>query len=235
MLIYLSFEAKSKMLNCIYCKTATFENGKGSEEHVILSALGGRKVSKNINCKDCNNRLGSEIDTSFNELSFISTILGVKTGRKKDAPVQKKIVTHEGENYDLLPGGKFRLSKINVKCNDEVGQESISITAPPNKEQALNKLNQVSRKWDKSIDDFAELKATHTKFYLPQSTKIISEMISKLVQNNLISDEEVMTEAKYNNFIDDISLELTKLICRISSTEVIDLKQPEFNDNNNEC
>ena len=156
------------MPKCIHCRTF-FEEDKGSKEHAILSALGGKKYSRNICCESCNNRLGSEIDKPFaTSLSFLSTILEITTGRNKDAPVHKKFVKHEGEYYDLYPGGKFKLSQANIKFEAEniENQESISITAS-NKEQTLKKLDQGLGKWQKSINDLPELTATHTKSYLP--------------------------------------------------------------------
>ncbi|MEM8673943.1 MAG: HNH endonuclease [Cyanobacteria bacterium P01_G01_bin.67] len=157
------------MLNCVYCKTAYFEKGKGLREHIILSSIGGRKVSRDIDCENCNNKLGLEIDEPFSKrLGFFSTMLGITTGRNKNAPIHKNFVKHEGENYDLLPGGKFRLSKTSVNFENKniPEQESVSITAP-NAEQALSKLDQALGKWNKSRNDLTELKATHTKSYIP--------------------------------------------------------------------
>lgn len=157
------------MLTCIYCKTATFESGKGSEEHVILSSLGGKKSSRNICCQTCNNRLGDEIDEELSvEFSFFSTMLGITTGRNKPSPTHKNAISHEGNNYDILHGGSLKLSGANVKIEDteDPKRKFISITAS-NEKQALNILEQVLGKFDKSIDALQEIDAKSVTSYLP--------------------------------------------------------------------
>ncbi|MEM9508446.1 MAG: hypothetical protein AAGA16_12310, partial [Cyanobacteria bacterium P01_E01_bin.35] len=65
-----------------------------------MSSIGGRKVSRDIDCENCNNKLGLEIDEPFSKrLGFFSTMLGITTGRNKNAPIHKNFVKHEGENY----------------------------------------------------------------------------------------------------------------------------------------
>lgn len=164
------------MLTCIYCKVATFESGKGSEEHVILSSLGGRKSSRNICCQACNNRLGDEIDEELSiELSFFSTMLGITTGRNKPSPTHKNAISHGENNYDILHGGSLKLSGAEVKIEDTEDPKSkfISITAS-NEQQALNLLEQVLGKFDKSTDDFQEIEAKSVTSYAPTLHRRIS-------------------------------------------------------------
>lgn len=47
--------------------------------------------------------------------------------------------------------------------------------------------------------------------------------MKKAVENNITGKDKIITEVMFNNFLEELSLELTKFICRISSTEVIDL------------
>ena len=164
------------MLTCIYCKVATFESGKGSEEHVILSSLGGRKSSKNICCQACNNRLGDEIDEELSiELSFFSTMLGITTGRNKPSPTHKNAISHDENNYDILHGGSLKLSGANVKIEDTEDPKTkyISITAS-NEQQTLKLLEQVLGKFDKSINDFQEIEAKSVTSYAPSVHRRIS-------------------------------------------------------------
>jgi hypothetical protein len=164
------------VLNCIYCEVETFAPGKGSEEHVILSSLGGKKGSRNICCQSCNNKYGDDIDEELSkELSFFSTMLDITTGRNKPAPTHDRILTHQGKDYDLSPGGNFRLSKADVKITDIEGANSqeVAITAG-NEEQAIKILNQVLRRYNKTIDDFSSLDAKSVRTYVPTIHQRIS-------------------------------------------------------------
>ena len=160
---------------CIYCKENSFDPGKGSEEHAILSSLGGRKASRNICCQECNNRLGDEIDKPFaKEYAFFSTMLDITTGRNKDAPTHREAVEHNGLAFDLKPGGMFKLSKAVVSLEEQTdGYSLISITAG-SEEQALPLIAQVLKRYEKSIDDFQSLEAKSVKSYLPTEHKRIS-------------------------------------------------------------
>lgn len=164
------------MLICIYCESEEFESGRGSEEHVILSSLGGKKGSKNICCQACNNKYGDEIDEELSkELSFFSTMLGITTGRNKPAPTHNRIVSHSGKDYDISSGGAFNLSKADVKISDrdDLNRQEISITAG-NAKQALNILNKVLSKFNKSIDDFQTIEAKSVRSYIPTVHQSIS-------------------------------------------------------------
>lgn len=163
------------MLQCIYCQKNSFDSGKGSEEHAILSSLGGRKASRNICCQNCNNRLGDEIDKPFaEEYAFFSTMLDIKTGRNKDAPTHKGAVEHDGLVFDLKPGGGFKLSKPAVLLEDRPdGTSSIEIAARSEK-QALSLIESVLKRYGKSIDDFPSLEATSVRSYLPTQHKRLS-------------------------------------------------------------
>ncbi|MCC8993290.1 MAG: HNH endonuclease [Candidatus Contendobacter sp.] len=160
---------------CIYCQENSFDPGKGSEEHAILSSLGGRKASRNICCQECNKKLGDEIDKPFaDEFAFFSTMLDITTGRNKDAPTHKEAVEHDGLAFDMKPGGVFKLSKASVALKDQPdGSSEISITAG-SQAQALALIEQVLKKYGKSIDDFQSLEAKSVKSYLPKMHKKIS-------------------------------------------------------------
>ncbi|MBZ2189142.1 HNH endonuclease [Alcanivorax sp. JB21] len=155
-------------LSCIYCSNESFEQGRGSEEHAILSSLGGRKTSKNVCCVGCNNRLGKEIDEDMSEsLSFFSTMLDITTGRRKRAPTQKLFGEHEGKKFDILAGGKIKFSKSNVDINEQDEGAEISISAN-SEEEALKILSEVLKKYGKSIDDFKDLEAKSVRSYIPR-------------------------------------------------------------------
>jgi hypothetical protein len=163
------------MLLCIYCEKNSFDVGKGSEEHAILSSLGGRKASRNVCCQSCNNRLGDEIDKPFaEEYAYFSTMLDITTGRNKGAPTHNGAVENAGLAFDLKPGGGFKLSKSAVSLADRPdGTSSIAITAG-SEQQALSLIESVLKRYGKSIDDFQSLEATSVRSYLPTQLKRLS-------------------------------------------------------------
>lgn len=162
------------MLQCLYCTNAQFELGKGSEEHVILSSLGGKKSSRNICCEACNNKYGGEIDVVLSkEFHFFCTMIGIRTGRGKDAPTQLKILTTENEKYDLLPGGKNRLSDNTVEFTDGENSSTVSITAR-DEETALKLLNVALRKYGKDLKDLSSVSGINITGYPDPMTGRIS-------------------------------------------------------------
>lgn len=124
------------MLTCIYCEwrareeIGTFEKNKGSEEHALLSSLGGKKASRNICCQLCNNELGREIDSPFTDVySHISTILDIK-GDRRNSRRHRSEIELMGNDFDLVPGGTLELSKTKVRQEPkEDGSTDVFITA----------------------------------------------------------------------------------------------------------
>ena len=122
--------AKSlNIIKCVYCLNE-FKEGEGSLEHVILSSLGGKKASRNVCCVECNSRLGTEIDKPVADFfNFYSNMLGITTGRNKQAAVIKNITKIGDSSYDMLPKGKFELSKNKVDIQELDNIEKISVSA----------------------------------------------------------------------------------------------------------
>lgn len=113
-------------MTCIYCGNLL---GEGSDEHIILSSLGGRKQSKNICCHDCNTRLGGTIDKDFaDRIQFLSNQIGLTTGRNKPAPTLRRVGTGI---FNLPPDGPPELAKATVEeqTNPETGDKTIQISA----------------------------------------------------------------------------------------------------------
>ncbi|UOV08548.1 HNH endonuclease [Pseudoxanthomonas sp. F37] len=107
------------MITCIYCPPeapARFPIGKGSLEHVILAALGGRKGTRNLCCSDCNARLGSEIDDVLaNTLAPLGNLFDIKRDRKGTAPTLTTDQRLDGAALEVAPGGKFQLRKATIE------------------------------------------------------------------------------------------------------------------------
>ncbi len=162
------------MLDCIYCNKPKFTLGKGSKEHAILSSLGGRKLSQNICCVDCNNRLGKSIDDGLsNNLSPISTLLNIKTGRNKNAPTQINAVRLGDDSYNLLPTGEMLRSGVQKEFNKNEDVTSFRVIAN-NKEQAIKVLEGQLKSKGKSLKDVKDGTITEVSQYGAQISHTFS-------------------------------------------------------------
>lgn len=140
------------MLKCVYCQSHDFEAGKGSEEHVILSSIGGRKTSRNICCIQCNQRFGKSIDKQLSE-KFITvcSLLGVKRDRKPVGILQG-VVNCDDSSFDLYPDGKAVNSELlkKVALNGDILE--INVTAAT-EQQALRIAQGLLKKHGQCVDD----------------------------------------------------------------------------------
>lgn len=96
------------MGTCIFCEKPL----DGSREHIIPSAIGGRIASTELVCSDHNNSLGGTIDRALAEqLSVISNLLKIRTGRRRDPPKIQNLTTTDGQKIELEPGGLIVLPR----------------------------------------------------------------------------------------------------------------------------
>lgn len=104
---------RSKNSRCFLC----CEPKVLTEEHIIPQALGG-KLSDWIYCKDCNDTLGSEIDSELcKRLGYFCTALKISRDRGKIQPC--KIFTTK-DNIELVyDGTQLVRSKPSVKIEKE--------------------------------------------------------------------------------------------------------------------
>ncbi len=114
---------------CVLCKTQLSENEK--PEHILLDALGGRKVTRDVLCSICNNKMGAGPDKDLAEsVASLRTIANLKSGSRKKAPsLLVKPLT--GEAYELSPEGTPtpKIQKPLDFGEDEAGNKTLSITA----------------------------------------------------------------------------------------------------------
>lgn len=156
-------------ITCIYCHA---EIPVGSGEHVILSALGGKKQSRSLCCEKCNNRLGSEIDRDIAEqLQILSNMIGITTGRNKPAPTLRGFEMGDGSAVNLESGGKPILAKASVKANKrEDGSIEVNITAR-NIEEAKKLLEHQVKRFGKSMPTDSEIPFKRVHAY-PQGKQL---------------------------------------------------------------
>lgn len=155
-------------ISCIYCKNEGFEIGAGSREHVILSALGGKKSSRNTCCVTCNRRLGNEIDEPLSYgVRYLSNLCGIRTGRNKGAASIASAGCYDNRTFDLISGGKIRHSKAHVAdpiVDEDSGTVSISISGRDKDEINVLLAHQL-RRFGKNIKDIEIVKAVETVQY----------------------------------------------------------------------
>jgi hypothetical protein len=144
-------------IKCLYCDIQKFDSQCGSVEHVLLSAIGGKKTSQNICCVSCNQRLGNEIDEPLAKgIGILATLYGIKTGRGKSAAIIRNAGDHSGGSFDLLPNGKMAPSKkvkIERNINKTTGEGNIAISAST-EEEVLRLLKEQLNSVGKDMSNF---------------------------------------------------------------------------------
>lgn len=95
------------MDKCLFCDC---ELNPGSEEHVFLSAIGGRITTRKVTCHECNKAFASDetdkVDDALAE-SFVLIRNGLKiwSGRQAQPPTIQKVETvGNDDEVDLAPG-----------------------------------------------------------------------------------------------------------------------------------
>lgn len=111
---------------CTFCD----ELLDGSVEHLLHSALGGRKTSKGVVCGVHNNLFGTTIDRVLtDQLAVIGNLLGIRTGRNQPAATIRGLETLDGQRVDVEPGGRLVLPRSNVRDDISDGRRDITISA----------------------------------------------------------------------------------------------------------
>lgn len=82
-----------------------------SDEHVLLNALGGRKVARDLIDKTTNDIFGHTIDAALADAVLpVRVLMDAKAADGTAAPALRGMQTAEGERYNLLPGGPPELA-----------------------------------------------------------------------------------------------------------------------------
>jgi hypothetical protein len=99
----------SSTKRCTYC-SRPLTSDTSSPEHIILHALGGKRSSVDIVCRDCNNRLGSQVDKSLPEsLELIRCMLDIPG---HGGPTARARGVSTGREYRVHPGGEKELLDV---------------------------------------------------------------------------------------------------------------------------
>ncbi|MGB7075699.1 MAG: HNH endonuclease, partial [Xanthobacteraceae bacterium] len=96
-------------MRCIFCNAELTADTK--PEHILLSALGGRKTTRRVTCSQCNSDFGNTIDKAITEqVVFVRSLLNLKSSDGKPAPILKKIVAGP-DTINIYGDGTLELSK----------------------------------------------------------------------------------------------------------------------------
>ncbi|MBX3214325.1 MAG: hypothetical protein KF850_19985 [Labilithrix sp.] len=106
-----------------------------SDEHVLLNALGGRLVGRDLIDKTTNDKFGDSIDAALaNDLLPLRVLLNVRSGDGTPPPKLRGAVGPDGATYNLLPGGEPEMGKPSVRFSERDGMTYAEASARSLKE-----------------------------------------------------------------------------------------------------
>lgn len=154
---------------CVMCKSQLTDE-KGSVEHIIPNAIGGRIKVKSLICEKCNNDLFGKYDASLSkDFEIICNTLNIK--RERGKPIKIK-GTYKGREYYLSPDGKPEQTHIIYnKTKKEDGTEKHQIIAR-NEKEIRKALENVKRKHPEIDVDSAMQHVNKEQKYLKSGLKI---------------------------------------------------------------
>ena len=95
------------MVNCIFCDEPLDASTK--PEHILLSALGGKKSTTRVVCSRCNGSFGSTIDSEVaDQVEVLRNMLGLQSGAGKLPPMLRKVKAGE-DTINLKGDGSLEL------------------------------------------------------------------------------------------------------------------------------
>ncbi|CAH0347773.1 HNH endonuclease [Bacillus sp. CECT 9360] len=146
-------------MKCYICDTALTKENE-TEEHILLNAIGGKLKSRTLICKDCNSKLGSDIDNKLaQQLNPIANFLDIKRDRGKPQNVKGK---YENKEIIIEPGGKMKLARPYIDKGEKVVHIEASTMGEATKVLRGLKRNHPDLDIEKAIKN-----AKKSKDYLP--------------------------------------------------------------------
>src|SRR3989344_3247621 len=109
-------EKEIRQYYCCYCDKH-YENSNWTYDHIIPLILGGINQYKIISCRNCNNKIGSEIEQRCAQsVDFRQAIIQLfKSGFKLRSRRKKEFIPYS-KNVGISPEGYFKWG-YNVKTN----------------------------------------------------------------------------------------------------------------------
>jgi HNH endonuclease len=91
---------------CIFCDKRIGANTK--PEHILLSALGGRKKTRDVECSSCNEAFGNNIDKVVaDQVAILRNMLHLESGRG-NLPRRLRKVDASGDTVDIEGDGTIK-------------------------------------------------------------------------------------------------------------------------------
>jgi hypothetical protein len=116
------------MVRCIFCDGEL--NAATKPEHILLSALGGRKTTTRVICSTCNSGFGSTIDKAVSDqMAPLRNLLKLPSGTGKPPPTLRRVQTTT-ETIDMRGDGPPELVMKPFTITDlGDGRRQLSINA----------------------------------------------------------------------------------------------------------
>ena len=112
---------------CAFCRTPLTVDTQ-SKEHIIPSAIGGRRTVARFICKTCNETRGSTWDKALaDQFATLCTLLDIKRDRGRVHPTRVQNLT--GESFQLHADGRLTLSDPSVTQEQAGDQVNIQVQA----------------------------------------------------------------------------------------------------------
>lgn len=140
-------DATESVSLCLFCDASL---NPGSQEHVFLSALGGRLISRQAICVACYEGFakGDKIDDSLSDgFRVLRCALMIWSGRDHPPPtIGRAGRMDDGSDYDLAPGFIPILSPVHLPNNSELNKGGAFNIAVRNLDEADKVLDILNRR-----------------------------------------------------------------------------------------
>jgi HNH endonuclease len=107
----------TKVKKCIFCENELTKDTK--PEHVLLSCLGGRKKTREVDCSECNTDFGSTIDNEVaQQVAVLRNMLHLESGTGNAPPMLKNVragkdtITLTNEGLPELVSKPFKITDL---------------------------------------------------------------------------------------------------------------------------
>lgn len=136
------------MKECVFCGVK-FDFKNNSLEHIIPQSLGGVLKARGVLCKNCNNKLGGNIDNKLYEyFKIFDCLFGIKKERQTKGSFMKSTIN--GEEVRLYPGcqiySPLKIEHIEKKSDEEVSIKS-SWRIPKDNKKLFNETMEQANKF----------------------------------------------------------------------------------------
>lgn len=158
---------------CLFCPIES-ETLAGSREHVFLSAIGGRIVTRRVVCAECNNKFSPWDDEISKLCLLIRNALNILSGRDEPPPTIRNAYRHEsGHYFDLAPSLTPVPQRARVPPKDFTASGSSFEFSFPDMKDIVRVLDIFGkRKLDVQIASAKHVSQQLPGFYLPISMRV---------------------------------------------------------------